>query len=169
MRGWERLAVLGVGAVLVRLAACSDGDGVLGDDPEANGGEPQTLTLACSEYTVTADFDDGTQEVRRRYYAEADLPGFDPASARSLTILLCGRERWTSGAWAPAPAADTYCPEGATCTGQTPTGYACEMLNEGDDVTLQSGKVLVDCGGYVKPVEGEESGNRWTKVYVSYQ
>jgi hypothetical protein len=169
MRGWERLAVLGVGAVLVRLAACSDGDGVLGDDPEVIAGEPQTVELGCSEYTVTADFGDGTQEVRKNYYAESDLPGFDPATARSLTIIVCGRESWNGSEWAPAAPNGTYCPEGATCTGQTPARYACEMLGEGDDVTLEAGKVQVDCGGSFTSVDGEPSGGRWTKVYVSYQ
>jgi hypothetical protein len=169
MRGWERLAVLGVGAVLVRLAACSDGDGMLGDDPEVIAGEPQTVALGCSEYTVTADFGDGNQEVRKNYYAASDLPGFDPATARSLTILLCDKERWESGAWVTAGPSGTFCPDGATCTGQTPPGYACEMLGEGDDVSLQAGKIQVDCGGSFQSQEGEVSGTRWTKVYVSYQ
>ncbi|MEJ7732100.1 MAG: hypothetical protein WKG00_23175 [Polyangiaceae bacterium] len=170
MRGWERLAVLGVGAVLVRLAACSDGDGVLGDDPEVNAGEPQVVALSCSaEYTVTADFGDGTQEVRKSYYAEADLPGFDPATSRSFSILVCGRERWDGGAWVPATPNGTFCPDGATCTGQTPARYPCEMLHEGDDVTLQAGKVQVDCGGSFEPADGDASGGRWTQVYVSYQ
>ena len=77
MSGWERLALLGVGAVLVRLAACSDG-GTLGD-PELVAGEPTVLALGCTtEYTTTADFEDGSQEIHKSYYAEADVAEFRP-------------------------------------------------------------------------------------------
>ena len=168
MGGWERLAVLGVGAVLVRLAACSDGDGMLGD-PEVVAGEPTVLALSCTtEYTTTADFENGTQEIHKRYYAEADVADFDPATARSLTVILCGKERREGGTWAPAPPnGTTYCPDGATCTGQNPTAYDCEPF-EDDDVTLQAGKVRVDCG-YWTEASGEDSGTRWTRVYVSFR
>jgi len=166
MSGWERLALLGVGAVLVRLAACSDG-GTLGD-PELVAGEPTVLALGCTtEYTTTADFEDGSQEIHKSYYAEADVAEFDPATARSLTIILCGKERREGGTWAPAPPNGTFCPEGATCTGQKPTAYDCEPF-EDDDVTLQAGKVRVDCG-YSKEASDEESGTRWTRVYVSFR
>lgn len=99
----------------------------------------ETFDVACDvEVRGWIDYGDGRYSRSTLWYAEAEVPGLDPARIESVTAVLCDFERWST-------AAPTTCPDGATCTFDPPLAPPDCRVTAGD-AQITGNTVRVNCG-----------------------
>lgn len=140
-----RAGLILLGSVCVKIVACSDGL-----DTTSSGGTTGVAHAADDVgQTIALQCPDQPQGGESTLRAQAEIPGFDPATLRAMTITVCDEEVLEGGAWVAKPSTD---------------GYRCELHKEGDDVRFSAGEVRIDCGNW--NVAEPSFTRRFRSIYV---
>lgn len=176
MNARRAFATIGLAALLVTLTAMCGSGGRRGGALLVDAGlrlmdagrmmlpdaaaEPMTLDLPCDrEVTWTQDNPSSRAHFAlTSYYAELDLATLDPARARHVSAIVCGREIFE---------ARDFCVPGYTCSGERPPDgtYDCQTAT----VELDRGRLRVACGQRSESTSSEPPvhGIRWRTARVS--